>query len=381
MADITLARNVAVDTESSTHSGHISLFLLRELYLLGYWQEMEKDSDTGWTSVSNVLAEPSDLIVAASAALEITSASTPFTQAMEGQFISLYASNNVNRGLYKIRKVLSTSKITIEPMCRPDAWVDETGISAKIHNAGKSDYLADSSYFVVRAPSATGRPLEVKVNCTASTIALTGYPLGDYFTPPGVPSTPGNRTATAQQSGTIATSVGSSYFNAYITDPAGAGLLFHAQIGSPNRWIRVASGELEDVATGDSYPGFINMSDSSEYPDSGTGSDLAMLDDTETPITAHPTYWATGSNSSAEADSPHRQEYSTRMKGKAPFWKPNVVMENSIAGGYVRGTLPYYACNPNNPTRFPIDPGYIHLRYGVVIPRSSSQDKTIRGLG
>lgn len=383
MAFITLARNVRVDTESSTHSGHISLFMLRELFLLGYWQEMEKDADTGWTSVSNILAEPSDLIVAASAPLEITSATTPFTQAMEGQFISLYASNNANRGLYRINKVISTSKITIEAMCRPDPWTDETSITAKIHNAGKSDYLNDTSYFVMRAPSATGRPLEVKVGCGASTVSIIGYPLGDYFNPPGVPSTPGNRTATAEPSNTIATSAGYSYFNTYITDPAGSGLLLHSQIGSPNRWIRLAAGELEEAVVGDNYPGFVNMSNSAttgEHPDSGPGAELYLLDDTDVQASAWPSYFARGSGSAQDDDSPHRQQFNTVMKGKAPFWKPIVLMENVSAGGYVRGRLPYYACNPYQPKLFPIDPAYFHIREGIVIPRTSTLDNTLRGL-
>lgn len=385
MAFITLARNVRVDTESTTHSAHIALFLLRELYLLGYWQEMEKDSDTGWTAVANILAEPTDLAVAAATELEITSASTPFTGAMDGQFVSLYASDNANRGLYRINKVISSSRLILDTMCRPDPWVDESGISAKIHNAGKSDYLATGSYFVMRAPSATSRPTEVKVTVSpnAYTVEAVCYPLGDYFSPPGVPSTPGLRTVTDDTDVSIAQTTGDSYFNAYITDPAGSGLLHHVQIGSPSFWSRLITGELEDVATGDDYPGFVNSSQNAineEYIDSAIGARLRMLDDTNVPMDFWPTWFGEDENDNNILNSPHRSEGSLLMKDKAPFWKPNVLAPNVSGGGYVRGTLPYYTCNPNQPVLFPIDTAYFHLRQGVVIPRTSTLDKVLRGL-
>jgi len=384
MAFITLARNVRVDTESSTHSAHIALFILRELYLLGYWQEMEKSTDTGWTSASNVLAEPSDLAVAASTPLEITSASTPFTLAMEGQYISLFASDSSNRGLYRIKSVLSTSRIVVEEMCRPDPWVDESGISAKIHNASKSDYLATGAWFVMRAPSATGRPMEVYVEATAAdNVSMYGYPLGDWFDPPGTPSTPGSRTVTTGSGGLVAASGGYSYFNAYITDPAGEGLLHHTQIGTPSMWARFVAGELEDVALGDDYPGFVNTSGSNynyELVDSDYCAAINMLDDTNVGTDFWPTWMANAGLSGFGSDSsPHRNLLTTRMKGKAPFWKPNVAAPNASNGGYIRGTLPYYTCNHYQPLHFPIDPGFFHIRNGIVIPRSSTLDKTLRG--
>lgn len=383
MAYITLARNVGVDTEGSTHSGHIGLFVLRELYLLGYWQELEKSADAAWTSVNNVLAEPTDLEVAAADELIITSPTAPFTQAMEDQFISLYASNNDNRGLYRIKRFVSSSKIILEPMCRPTPWVDETGISAKIHNAGKSDYLIDGSYFVMRAPSATGRPTEVYATAASGRwIELYGYPLGDWFDPPGVPSTPGARTATAGTGAQIAYSSVRSYFNAYITDPSGAGLLHHVQIGS-DMWVRLVTGELEDVDTGDDSPGFVNSTDDNagrEYPDSDLGARLHMLNDTDSQMYYWATYLARAYNDDSAAGNPHRLQYNIVMKGKAPFFKPLVLANSEAAGGYIRGRLPYYVCNPYQPKLFPIDPDYFHIRNGVVIPRMGSADKVLRGL-
>jgi hypothetical protein len=392
MAYRTVARNVRYVTPGSSYSGYPAVFILREIYLLCDWQEMENDGHAAWTSANNVFATPTDLAVSDTEDFVITSASNPFTEAMEGGMVSLMSANDNNRGLYEIIKVASAGRMIVHSMCRIGSWTTETGITGKIHNGGIVDYLASSSYFVMRAPAATGRPLEVKImrgSGSASYIDLWAYPLGDWFDPPGTPSTPGARTATAKATAVChGQSVADryAYFNAYQTDPAGDGLLLHVLMASVNaggvgRFSRVVAGELEGVHTGDDYPGFVNGSGNSETyenPDYEIESDVFMLDDVNAPITGWPTYWCAGTGyADPHSENPGARPNSAYAQGKAIYWKPPVIMDGGN-GGYVRGVLPYYACNDYLPMLFPLDTDYMHVRKGNVIPRISSEDKSLK---
>ena len=105
MAEIHI-RNVRVTGGTvSTVPERFGFFMLRELYLVGGWTEVAKDTDPNWTSSSNILLSLSDFAVSTTEDLKITSPTGGFDSSHEGLMISLFASDDSNRGLYNIRAV------------------------------------------------------------------------------------------------------------------------------------------------------------------------------------------------------------------------------------------------------------------------------------
>jgi hypothetical protein len=370
-------RNLRVATTGagSTFIERGHFWMLREMFDIGRWDEDALDSDSQWTSASNVLLDKgvnsgtADLAVAAADAMQISSATGGFDAAHEGHMISLFASNDANRSIYNISRVLDSNNLLVDERTRAGNWADETGIAGRIHKASDGDpFPGSANYIVMGAPTASGRSIQIHFTHDGGVnFYFVAYPEGDYG---------GTAYATDQLTQFFASGVNAIRYNAFFSDALStefyALLYFYDSVLGD--WRRVMVGELSDVGSGDDYPGFIH---------SGLGTDMLagtfgehiiyMLNETHTAIESYPTFYK--DSVGRDADN-MRERQGTAKKisgGKAKVFRPLVITENSANGGFMRGNIPNSFCHKD----FPDDEfgsGYWKLGDHMLVPRNGSND-------
>ncbi|MHA2333078.1 MAG: hypothetical protein ACXAEU_13745 [Candidatus Hodarchaeales archaeon] len=314
------------------------LWTMRELFLIGRWQEIEKDAHAAWTSVSNVLLELADFAVDDAVQNVITSATGGFTSDMAGGFISLYASIDSNRSLYRIANVIDSNTLAVDGATRLTAWTDETGISGKIHNGGSGARLDTTAYFVMQAPAGSGRSLQVHFDTSVLTkIEARAYPKGDYTT---------SATATADVVSTFSNYTDVFRINAYFPDDAATDYyaMIYAFMGYSNDWQTWIFGELSDAAVGDDYPGFISYSLGWNFFEDDA--ELYMLNETDSQVIFYPTFYKYKSDLNATTHKRLTQALVRKINGgKVKQVQPLVLGEDSAGGGFQRGITPHSFCH------------------------------------
>lgn len=361
-------RNVVVPYSGSvaTVPENVTLFMMREMYLAGGWQEIEKDADSAWTSASNILLPLSDFAVTIADPQKVTSPTGGFDAAThEGWMLSLFASDGANRGLFNIRSVVNSNTLYVDKRTRPMAWnSDESGITGRIHKASLGDpfTVGGSSYFVVQAPAASGRNLQLRYQFNnGDDLNLVAYPLGDYLTAGSVTS----------QWVWDSYNLGNSSWNGYFSDPAASEFLsgvyvYSNLVGTRN----VFAGELFNVAAGDSNPGFVQYD--TDWDDLTRA--MYMLNEANVATSFYPSFYVWNTTSGAGAARDRIQEAKRINRDRFKVYNPMVVGENASNGGFIRGNTPRFYTNYYAPNYDEFGTDFWSMTTGALVPRNGADD-------
>lgn len=375
MGDIHI-RNVRLDDggSSSTHIDRQFLWMLWEIFLLGRWQEIDKTVSTVWTDPANVLLDKgidsgtADLAVLSANSHQITSASGGFDAGLhEGKIISLYATDDSNRGMYNIRRVIDANTILVDVRTRGATWVDESSMSGRIHVGSSGAPFSSTEYFVMQAPAASGRNLQVHISHNSTTsLFVTGYPKGDWLT---------LKTATTTETIDIVYN-GSIYrWNAFLADAAASEFYAHIYAyDNTDIWRRIIVGELTDVAVGDTDPGFVHTNVVwSSLDDNG---EHQMINEFDVPIECFPAFYKRAR--ALDEENKREQQLAARKinGGLAKVFRPIVLAEDTADGGFVRGNVPYEFCNYHYTDFDEFTSTRWKMGQHVVVPRNGADDIT-----
>jgi len=128
-------RNLYVPDVGSA-GGSALLIYIREMMLVARWAEASNDGEAAWPGNGgspNLVVAPADLQVDPLYPRRITSLSSPFTPAMVGNIISLLATNDQNRSIWRITAYIDANNIEVDPMgFTPFNWVLESGITGRV---------------------------------------------------------------------------------------------------------------------------------------------------------------------------------------------------------------------------------------------------------
>jgi len=333
-----------------------SLVTLREVFLAGRWIESYKTNPAEWTNNEALIL--GDGAVLAVNPRRITSATGGFT-GKDGYGITVLASNDQNRGMFKIDRVISDNEVEIEIICSPpDGWVDESGITLRLFNWGNDDLLSTNTILVMRCP--TGDMEAFFRNGTSNYyVQVNGYP--DRY-----------QLGAGHGLGQIQFAHGSGAacirWNAHF-DGNAALLYFYID---DNDWETWMFGELDDALPGDTYPGYMSV-----YGDIGGHNDISMLsaDDYATPYTLQPALRSRGNTTTHQLDKARTRT----VKGKAQLVKPWFYGDGPH-GGYFRGRVPHIRwTNADWENWRPMSPDrtWRHLSSGLVVPMNGPNDHPI----
>lgn len=336
MGDVHI-RNVRVEGDGGhLHAEQIGLWMHREMFELGHWQQIDIDADAAWASASNILVSLIDFSVLTANIMQVTSVVGGFTAAHEGLMLSLFASDDSNRGMYNIRRVIDSNTLLVDERTRAGNWSsDESGITGRIHKASTGlAFTGTGSYFVVQAPAASGHNLQLHYTHDGyDNVFVKAYPHGDYA---------GAALATSQVSLNRAYQDISRY-NAFFCD-AGAPE-FYAAIYEyyDGVWYRTVTGLLTDVAVGDPDPAFLHYGNAFDLL--ADEPILQMLNELNTQTNFYPTFYKKirDQNEDSKRES---QLLAKKMNGNlAKVFRPLVIGANSANGGFMRGNTPHEFAN------------------------------------
>lgn len=148
-------RNLGVPDVTSA-GGSALLIYIRELLLVARWAEASNDGGAAWPGNGgspNLVVAPADLQVDPLYPRRITSLSSPFTSAMVGNVISLLATNDQNRSIWRITKFIDANNIEVEDQgFTPFNWILETGITGRVTRLS-STLTAGVSQSLFNAPA------------------------------------------------------------------------------------------------------------------------------------------------------------------------------------------------------------------------------------
>lgn len=365
-------RNLWSSNETGTNSTimeRVLLWMMREAFLAGRWTEVDKDSDTAWSSASNILLSLSDFAVTAANPYQITSATGGFDAAThEDRMITLFATDDSIRGIYNISHVKDSNTLYVDPRTRAGAWPgDDSGITGRIHKGSIGEPLdSAASYVVMQAPASSGSVLQLHfTHDSVNTFSITAYPLGDWL---------GAATATATH--TMVTDQYNDFIrmNWYFSDESSDLLVHHYNyVGTSgtNRWSQFNAGELLSTVSGDTNPGFVNAN-AFDYL-SNTGQ-MYMLNEFGAPTTFYPMYYKQYSNNDDE-NMRERQDNALRINGgKNKVFNPIIVGEDSSSGGFIRGVDPRTYVHDSLASIDEFGTDWWNFGRNILVPRDGAND-------
>lgn len=359
------------------------LWLFREIMVeLAGWTEIFKTVDASWASASNLLLTVTDAAVDSSYPKRITSATGGFT-GHAGDYVTLKASNDQNKGVFRIEYVADDNTIYISEDSKPaNGWVTESGITARIHNMGKGEYLASSNVDLVIQPPTGNNQFWIGMDTNGNLADVRAYPKGDYL---------GAATGTSIESIDAHYQDYRSRSNFYIN---GSSMLFYVYTSS--YFYIVNFGELLSTSPSDTYPGFCSgsfdaianasYSASPTNWDSGKGMSVVnMLSHLDNPLTGYTLVIKSDTDDTAAAAHydgyDHNKSWPDRIKmqgGKTKAEEKWVCMSDSAEGGYPRGKLPTIRqANNSLPEVTGVSSNWIHLYDGLLVPRDGLNDNRI----
>lgn len=374
-----MARHVARNLQHADSSVSGSVFAshllvtLRELFLAGGWSEVYKTNTAEWNN--NILVSVSDCQVNSGTPYRIYSATGGFSALAKGMgFTLIDSSNDGNCRVMRILNVVDNNNIDVEPEnAPPDGWTTATGLTGRGFNWGITDVLTTGTILIMGAPSGT---LEVKfVNTTAYTYTASCYP-------DGYQSGAGHETDGSQVPANSSTSKWAR-INAYFDDPNG--IIYYYEDSAGYRPV-ILFGTLDDVESGDIYPGFICAGQYELIYDTSTYSPtyLRMIDSTVLTTKYNGRFTDMVKDFSQLATSSYRFGYNLSARtvrgGKAILRKPWVYAGNAASSGFPRGRIPDIMRVTNSywETMRPIDPAtgsWFHLSNGFCVPLLGTTDK------
>lgn len=364
-------RNFKTPTLVATWSAHATTILMREFLKLAGWTDQSittgpigPSADAAWASclIINDTGFPTGFSVSSLIPNVINDPTGRFTLAMETGNYSIFLNGTSNKGAFRIVEFIDVNNVRIEPAnAPPTGWVTEANIPARVINANAAR-LAAAATFLSQAP--TGNLQARVAHVTTSSCMCYARPKG------GVPL------ATEVPSAGLQMANGTDTFLRFNAVLDGKNCLV-SLLSSASAFRSVQWGELTNVDTGDTNPGFVWLI--SAPANHVTTLPLYMLNFSDAQITAYPTFpkWFTATG---QADCYYLKEMRRLMDGRPGrlhLRAPKVVLDNISANACVRGKLPIIrVCNYYLESWRPIDAlgAWLHLTAGLVVPRNGSSD-------
>lgn len=368
-------RNVLVPLATTSGWGpHLAIWWFREMMLIGKWTENSNNADAAWSSALNILATvaagPNGFQVAAASPRIVYSPSGVFTSSMVGAVLSLFAANDQNRGMWRIKVYLNANYVEVDDLSfSPYGWLDESGIQARV-TVGNGLQLGAGAWSLMDAP--VGSNLQTRLIHTDTSNANAGVrPKGKL--------------------GTLTEVGGSTNLSYYYTtrmrlnfcfDGVQSLMYYLENYNSPQWTGMLFVGHLLDVDAADTNPGFFfgtaNMAAVLPW-----NIPMATLNSVDAAIVAYPTtikkYLADDDSESYETKFPRRLV--NGRPGFAALRSPWVCLDNTaIVGACVRGRLPLVRIGYTGWEKLsPMDtPGnWFHLHSGLVVPRNGPNDPMV----
>lgn len=358
-------------------ASHNEVLYQRELLLLAGWSEISRTSDVAWITCVPVIevGGASGFYVDSTEPGIVHSSAGVFTSAHATNECAIFlkASNAQNRIAARIKRYISANQVEIDPdSAPPNGWITEgtfpgTLIPGRICHP-KAATLMTSSWVLLQAPSGNN---QARIEYTASnTTTVFARPKGGVPDATEVPAA-GMILYTASDTKIVMNGVFEDP-NALIYTTANAYSLYNHF----TMW-----GELDNVATGDSDPGFV-------YSINDMSTNAPWL---------HPMYMLSGNpvstgiraytclvkqhgsmNFTNSHHSKDRWKLQNGSPGKAARRSPLVLLDNVLNfGGCIRGRLPLVRCVNTNFERWrPLDQsaGWLHIMNGLAVPRNGAND-------
>lgn len=358
-----LVRNLRIP-DAITYGSSGLLIYLRELLFLAKWSEASNDGDSAWPDVGspNWVVGPTDLQVDPLAPRVITSLSSPFTSAMVGDVISLLASNDQNRSIWRITGYIDANNIEVDAAgFTPFNWVLESGITGRVTKLA-SELTTVTAQSLINAPSPNNMQARLYY---AGIDAATCYvrPKGQV---PLATESPGLVYLDRHDLRTRMHMIAEDE-NAFIwwsTEDTGLKVVM---------W-----GGLIDTDTGDTDPNFILGADGATAAQLSSYA-MYMLDGADASIAAYPT--APKRSWTQNTQTTNFFSYlDSRLanNGNALLRSPWVCLDNvSTDGACVRGRLPILAQTYEGYERLrPLDAAgaWLNTYMGVAVPRNGPDD-------
>jgi len=356
-------RNLHIPDVVYPNGGSALLIYLRELLLLAKWTEASNDGDPAWPDPGspNLIAAPTDLQVDPLSPRVITSSSSPFTSAMVGDTITLLATNDQNRSIWRITKYIDANNIEVDfKGFTPFNWTLESGITGRVVNL-TSALTAVTAQCLMNAPAP---------NNMQARLEHTGFTVQSFYVRPK------GQVPLATETTAITTNERDALQH-----------MMHMVASDENALIWWSSedtafkflmwGGLIDADAADTDPNFILAA-------FGTGIRLGdytmrMLDGADADILAYPTYPKKDWSVSIAAN--YFAYFNSRLSnnGNALLRSPWVCLANTgTVGACVRGRIPILAHTYEGYERLrPLDAAgaWLHTYTGVAVPRNGPDDQ------
>lgn len=243
-------RNCRLPIQTTTNIGSAELaFFMREAFLVGGWTENSNDGDADWTAAANIvfsdLTPSPGFAVLAANPRQVTHSGAPFTSAMEGRMVlALRASNDQNASMWRITEFINTTTVKVDPIgFDPNGWVNESAIPGRILDYGSAVH-STGAWTLMDAPTGNLQArMEINLGLYVECYAR---PAGQAADPTETPSTNAVQMLDDDDLSIV--------LNAYID---GKNALFYKYADSDGLEYMTLWGELSDVVTGDTNPGFV----------------------------------------------------------------------------------------------------------------------------
>lgn len=356
-------RNLRIPDVVYPNGGSALLIYMRELLLLAKWTEQSNDGDTAWPDAGspNLIATATDLQVDPLSPRVVTSSSSPFTSAMVGDTLTLFAANDQNRSIWRITAYIDANNIEVDVLgFTPFNWVLESGITGRVVNL-TSALTPVTAQCLMNAPAP---------NNMQARIAHEGYTIQSFYVRPK------GQVPLATETATISTDDRDDLKHVMHMIAQDENALIWWSTEDTN-FKFVMWGGLIDADTADTDPNFILAA-------FGTGIRLGsysmrMLDGADADIAVYPTMpkvdWAKSASQNFFAYFTSRQA----NNGKALLRSPWVCLADvATVGACVRGRIPLLAQTYEGYERFrPLDAAgaWLHTYDGVAVPRNGPDDQ------
>lgn len=363
-------------TAPTTGANSVRAWFYREMMLAGRWTENSNNGDAAWASALNVLlsvaAGPNGLSVDSGKPREVHSPSGAFLAAHVGATLNLSATNDQNRGLWRISELLSPYDVKVDLAgWFPQGWVDESNMAARI-TKGDGLTLTTGAWVLMDAPAGSNTQVRIVYGGTNSLLV--------YVRPRGKLADLTEITS-VDLSGYNATGI---KINAYF-DGGTFMILIPQVISSAFSVACLSVGALLDADAADTDPVFLLSSKDRMVLDPLHLISIRMLNSVLAQIEAYTTTVKTATTANITTAGVDLHNIFGRrlltLDNLAPIRSPWVVLnDTATVGACVRGRLPLFRTTYRGFERFtPMDPNgdWQHVDNGIVIARSDPNEPLI----
>jgi len=353
----------------------VRCWYFREALLAAGWSENSNDGDAAWSSALNIVlsvaAGSNGLSVSALAPREVYSPNGDFLDTHVGLVLNLDATNDQNRGLWRITEYVSANVVKVDPAgWFSQGWATEAGMAARITRSGGLT-LGNGAWALMDSPAGYNVQVRIYYQDTSH-----GYV---YVRPRG-------KLADPTEIGSV--DLGGYYeertrLNIY-ADGLTFALVFPSRSSSSglDRVSAWAVGALEDTDLGDTDPIFLLSNNGAFHSNKLYAVSIRMLDSVLNQIEAYAmsVRRATGTDpDSANADL--YNIFNRRLLGSAglaALRSPWVCLaDTASSGACVRGRLPIFRQTYAGFEQFtPLDVAgsWQHVAAGTAMPRNGVGD-------